>query len=88
MHHYLTQKRRFLLMTNVQNYILRYHRWKKREPRSVGSYPRAEYWFGNMWANRLVTTFEGGNWTKDFRMRGETFAKLVQLLAPYLTKEY
>ena len=39
MHHYLTQKRRFLLISNVQNYILRYYRWKRKTTHFRFGYP-------------------------------------------------
>ena len=59
----------------------------QRTPRAAWEYPRREFWFSNMWDNRLVENFEGGKWKADFRMNGNTFSKLVELLKPYMQKK-
>ena len=40
-----------------------------------------------MWSNRFDNNYQGGRWRLDFRMNGETFDKLVELLRPYLEKQ-
>ena len=57
------------------------------QPRPCWSYPKEEYWFQDMWDNRCVANYQGNRWKQDFRMNGETFEKLVIILAPQLRKE-
>ena len=55
-----------------------------RNSPSSWSFARDDYWFSNMWTNRFMEDYHGQVWKSDFRMKGETFTKLVELLAPFL----
>ena len=64
-----------------------YPRFSLRKSRSCWLYERSETWFEDLWDNRFVQGYRNDNWKNDFRMTGETFDKLVQWLAPYMTKQ-
>ena len=56
--------------------------------RSCQAYERRCFWFDDLWANRFDPHYHGGDrWMLDFRMRVDTFVKLVETFAPYLQKE-
>ena len=57
-----------------------------RKKPSMWAYARDENWFADMWENRFVDNYQGNRWRKEFRMKGSTFAKLVDVLTSYIKK--
>ena len=55
-------------------------------PRSVWKYEREEFWWQRMWANRANDDYQRDKWNADFRMKGSTLSKLVDLMTPFLEK--
>ena len=57
-----------------------------RKPRSIWAYERREFWF-----QRVLNDFEDENfelhWRTDFRMKFETFMRIVELVMPRLAKQ-
>ena len=57
-------------------------------PRSCSAYDREEFWFRDLWENRFDESYHGGGrWRGDFRMRSDSFNKLVHKLTPLLQKQ-
>ena len=74
-HNKMKRRKLFALMQN-----------QGRKKASIWAYPREENWFADMWKNRFVDHYQGNRWREDFRMKGGTFAKLVDVLTPYVQK--
>ena len=56
--------------------------------RRCRAYERHDFWFQDLWDNRHDEDYHGGQrWKRDFRMRVDTFLKLVRKLTPYIQKQ-
>ena len=53
-----------------------------REPRKIWAYDREEFWFKRILNDERFSDF----WFQDFRMKKETFDKIVQVVHPALEK--
>ena len=57
-----------------------------KNKRTIWALRREERWFNELWENRHNENYRN-RWRADFRMSGQTFEKLVNLLRPFLQRQ-